>query len=93
VNQAAGYDRPAAAHLPTVVVEGMRDPVVRVVDEASGEVVYTLRILGDRYRPRVFRAGGSYTLVVGEPGTNRLQTVTGVVPSGDAQAEILVRFE
>ena len=44
----------------------MRDPVVQVVDEASGEVLYTLRIVGDRYRPRVFRTGGSYTVVVGE---------------------------
>jgi hypothetical protein len=93
VNQEGGYDRPAAAYLPVVVVEGMNDPVVQVRDEATGEILYTLRIRGTRYRPRVFQAAGSYTVVVGEPGTDGMQTLTGVVPADDPEAEVRVRFD
>ena len=46
----------------------MVDPVIQVVDEERREVLYTIRIQGDRYRPRVFRSGGSYTVIVGELG-------------------------
>jgi hypothetical protein len=56
-------------------------------------VAYTLRIQGDRYRPRVFTAGGAYTIVVGEPGTDRLQTLTGVRPTADESAVLDVVFE
>jgi len=50
----------------------MVDPVVQVIDQSNGEIVYTLRIKGTRFRPRVF-ARGLYTLKVGEPGTGRLK--------------------
>jgi hypothetical protein len=49
--------------------------VVQVIDESNGEVVYTLRIQGDSFRPKVFRSG-AYTIKVGE-GENR-DTLTGV---------------
>jgi hypothetical protein len=42
---------------------------VQVVEDKSGEVVYTLRINGKDFRPKVF-AKGKYTVKVGE-GTNR----------------------
>ncbi len=45
------------------------DPVVQVVDEYNGEVVYTLRINGPSFSPKVFRTG-TYTLRVDE-GTKR----------------------
>lgn len=93
VTQAEQYDREAVAYLPEVVVTGMVDPVVQVVEERTGEVAYTLRIQGDRYRPRVFTAGGAYTIVVGEPGTDRLQTLTGVRPTADESAVLDVVFE
>ena len=41
------------------------DPVVQVVDEATGEVVYTLRIKGTAFTPRVFKAG-TYTVKVND---------------------------
>ena len=48
-----------------IEVEGAVDPVVQVVDEASGEVVYTLRIRGTSFRPWVFGTG-TYTIHIGE---------------------------
>jgi len=90
VAQADQYDREAVAWLPELVVTGMTDPVVQVVTERDGKIVYTLRIVGDRFRPRVFTSGGSYTVVVGEPGTDRVRRLEGLNPSVDPGATIEV---
>ena len=45
----------------------MEDPVVQVIEELTGKVVYTLRINGRTFRPKVFDKG-VYTVKVGEPG-------------------------
>jgi hypothetical protein len=66
--QEEGYGREPWGFLPTVEVVGMTDPVVQVTAEPSGEILYTLRIQGTRFTPKVF-APGSYTLSAGEPGT------------------------
>lgn len=52
--------------LPPIPDVGFDDPVVQVVDESSREVVYTLRIRGRSFRPRVFRPG-VYTVRVMDP--------------------------
>jgi len=70
VDQADNYGRQATAWLPTIEVAGARDPVVQVVSQASGEVVYTLRIKGTSFRPKVF-AAGLYTVHVGEGESRR----------------------
>ena len=77
IHQLANYGRPAAACLPTLNVTGMRNPVIQVIREDTKEVVYTLRIAGSTFRPKVF-AKGTYTLKVGEPGTRRHKTLTGL---------------
>ncbi len=56
--------RAVTGHLPELVVEGASDPVVQVVEEASGELLYTRRIRGNRFRPPVY-AKGAYTVRVG----------------------------
>jgi hypothetical protein len=84
------YGRKAVAYLPTLTFLGIEDPVVQVVREETREVVYTLRIAGDTFRPKVF-AEGAYTLKVGEPGTERHKTITGLssVPVEAAERETL----
>jgi len=74
------YGRKAHAYLPTIQVSGMSDPVVQIIDEANGEIVYTLRIRGSSFRPKVFR-DGSYTVVVGEPSAKAAKTFKGVKPA------------
>jgi hypothetical protein len=91
VDQLDNYGRHAMAWLPTVEVTGMNDPVVRIVDEAYGETVYTLRINGTRFRPKVFR-DGSYTIRIGEP-PDRVKTFTGVEATADNDVVMQVRFE
>ena len=65
IKQTDNYGRKAAAYLPTLQVKGQKNPVVQVLDESNGEVVYTLRILGASFRPKVFKPG-AYTVKVGE---------------------------
>jgi len=77
VNQQDNYARKAVAYLPVLKVSGMTDPVVQVIDQANGEIVYTLRINGKSFRPKVFKEG-KYTLKVGELGTDKVKTLKNV---------------
>jgi hypothetical protein len=54
---------------------GAKNPVVQVIDEANGEVVYTIRVLGESFRPKVFKQG-TYTLKIGEEKLR--QTIKGL---------------
>jgi hypothetical protein len=52
--------------LDRVDTTGFRDPVVQVQNEATGEVIYTLRINGESFTPAV-REPGSYTVLAYDP--------------------------
>jgi hypothetical protein len=66
----------------------MKDPVVQVIDEADGEIVYTLRIKGDSFTPKVFKAG-KYTVKVGELGTDKAKTISNVESIASEKGETL----
>jgi hypothetical protein len=91
IKQTDNYGRKAAAHLPTLNIAGQPNPVVQVIDESDGEVVYTLRILGNSFRPKVFHQG-TYTVKVGDG--NQVQTLTGIEPlAADQTKSIDVKLE
>jgi hypothetical protein len=76
INQFDNYGRRPVAWLPEVEApSGITHPVVRVVDERSGELVYSLRSRTPRFKPWVF-ADGHYTVQIGEP-SDRVATLTG----------------
>ncbi len=77
IKQEDNYGRKAVAYLPTIEVSGMTNPVVQVIDESKDEIVYTLRINGTSYRPKVFKKG-KYTVKVGQLGTDKMKTRKGV---------------
>ncbi len=52
--------------LDPVKSPGLKDPVVQVARQDTGEVIYTLRIQGERFTPPVFEAG-TYTVKVFDP--------------------------
>ncbi len=56
--------RKPAGYLPMLVFKGVMNPVVEVIAEATGEILYTIRVQGDRFQPRVY-APGKYTVKVG----------------------------
>jgi alkaline phosphatase D len=73
ISKLDNYGRQAVAYLPTIKVTGMANPVVQVIDRADGRIVYTVRIVGNTFRPKVFREG-TYTLKVGEQ-PDRVKTI------------------
>lgn len=77
ITQEDNYGRDAVAHLPTLKVDGMENPVVQVINDSTGETVYTLRINGDTFTPKVF-SKGSHTVVIGDQmgRTKKLLKVT-----------------
>ncbi len=85
--------REAVAWLPTIEVKGITDPVVQVIDEANGETLYTVRIPGTSWRPKVFHEG-TYTVDVSDPDSEQGTTLTGVESeSADAGSTVEVAFE
>lgn len=79
VDQQDNYGRKPAAYLPELNIEGETNPVVQVIHEATNEILYTIRIKGNLFRPKVF-ADGKYTVRIGE-GKN-VRTLTGVESIG-----------
>jgi hypothetical protein len=84
ISQQENYGREAAGYLPAVEADVM-DPVVQVIAEESGEIIYTLRINGRSFKPKVFQPG-RYTVIV-RSGENQ-QIFTGLTPDPD-QKKIL----
>lgn len=74
------YGRNAVAYLPTLEIIGMNRPVVQVIQESTGEIVYTLRIGDQKFRPKVFE-NAAHTLIVGEPAEGKIKKLTGVLPT------------
>lgn len=56
--------REATGWLPELQFPDHLNPVVQVQEDATGEILYTVRVAGDRHRPRVYR-DGRYTVRVG----------------------------
>lgn len=68
--------RTPAGWLPQLNFKGTPNPVVQVIEEATGEILYTVRVQGDRFRPRVYR-NGPHTVKVGRnlPNGAELRTL------------------
>ena len=69
IEQTDNYGRVAMGYLPEIQATNMNNPVIQVIYEPNGEVVYTLRIKGNRFKPKVFK-DGKYTIKVGEQPNN-----------------------
>lgn len=90
VRQEDNYGRAAAAYLPTVATDTPSLPVLQVVDEASGEILYTLRLPRASFRPPVFDAAGRYTVRVRDPDRGIERVYEGVTPAGSEAQRIEV---
>ncbi|MCK4750703.1 MAG: hypothetical protein KAT15_26780, partial [Bacteroidales bacterium] len=93
IHMSDNYGRKAVAYLPTLIINGLQDPpVIRVIEEASGEIVYSVRSKTNLFRPKVFKHG-LYSVWIGEPGTGNMKKYEGVQSlAKDHEEEILVEF-
>ena len=65
--------RRPVAWLPELIIEGADNPVIQVSADASGEILYTVRVRGNRFQPHVY-SHGLFTVGVGRdrPEASRL---------------------
>jgi alkaline phosphatase D len=84
------YGRRAAAQLPLLQIRGAENPVVEVIDEASGELVYALRIRGNVWQPFTF-AAEKYTVRIRVPETGQRQELKGLEARAENKATLDVR--
>ncbi|MGB6043979.1 MAG: hypothetical protein WBF93_12540, partial [Pirellulales bacterium] len=90
IDQQDNYGRKAAAWLPAIEVTGQDSPVVQIVDQAKDEVLYTIRIQGTSFRPKVF-AKGKYTVRIGEGDVVRVfQDIE--ASTGEDQRNLTAKF-
>ena len=81
------YGRKAVTYLPELKIKGLKNPVVQIINEKTDQVVYTRRIKGNSFCPKVF-AKGSYTIKVGNPDTNKWKTFKGIRSSLDTTLKV-----
>ncbi|MPR33944.1 hypothetical protein [Salmonirosea aquatica] len=78
--------RTVAGYLPTLKFVS-ENPVVQVIDETTGELLYTERIQGKEYRPRVF-GDGSFTI---KAGKDKPENLVGIrIEKGDGTLEVKI---
>ena len=87
------YGRKAIAYLPAIIVNGLQDPpVIQIIEEATGEIVYTVRAKTNTFKPKVFNHG-LFTVWIGEPGTGNIRKYESVRPLVEGLGEdIIVEF-
>ncbi len=70
INQQDNYLKNASLFLPEIVVTGVKNPVIQIIDKANNEIVFTLRIKGKAYQPKVLNEG-YYSIKIYETGTEK----------------------
>ena len=79
ISQFDNYGRGAVAYLPKIEISGPEDPVIRVINEITGELEYIVRISGNSFTPHVF-SHDTFTIEAGYPETDRWVSYEGVTP-------------
>ena len=91
ISQWDNYSRKPITYLPEIQVSGMEDPVLKVIYEPTGEVVYSLRIKGTHFKPKVFK-DGNYTIEIGEQ-PNNMKTFSGLDAQEDVENDEVIRVQ
>ncbi|QNN24063.1 twin-arginine translocation pathway signal protein [Planctomycetales bacterium ZRK34] len=79
VDVADNYARKIVGRLPEISIDGVTEPVLMVTDQATGELVYAIRLTESRVRPWVFESG-TYTVKLGDPETDKWVTQADLKP-------------
>ena len=90
IKQEDNYARKATGYLPMLKINGLTNAVVAVFNEDDSETIYTIRINGNSYRPKVFKPG-SYTVKI-SGGSGKKRILNGLTPA-DKPISINVDFK
>ncbi|MCF6223161.1 MAG: alkaline phosphatase D family protein [Flavobacteriaceae bacterium] len=80
INMEDNYAKKAYKWLPTIKVSDFTNPVVQVIDENTTEIVYTLRINGNQFNPKVYEES-TYTVIISDPDSNVEKVFKGLIPT------------
>ncbi|MET2984308.1 alkaline phosphatase D family protein [Aureibaculum conchae] len=83
ITQEQNFGKKAVAFLPEIKINGLKNPVVKIINESNNKTVYSLRIKGSSYTPKIFDKSTKYTIKIGEPDTNSWQTKMNVSPGNN----------
>ncbi len=78
-------------HLPIIKIEGIKNPVVSIMDEKSKELIYSFRIRGNEFKPKVFNKG-SYKITVTDTDNDITKELKGILPTQKIGETIFVKF-
>jgi phosphodiesterase/alkaline phosphatase D-like protein len=90
VKQLDNYGRATVAHLPTLKFSGVKNPVVQLFEDNTGELVYALRVHGQEFQPHVF-VPGNYTVKAGDPDTGQWTELKNLAASAGNRATLTVK--
>jgi len=90
ISQFDNYGRKAAARLPVIKVNKLTDPVLELYAHKTNELVYSIRIKGNRYHPKIFEKG-LYYIKIGDPEKDVWKTIENI-SSDSNTGEISVDF-
>jgi hypothetical protein len=76
--------RQVAGWLPELVFENGANPVVQVIEDATGDILYTVRTRGGRFHPRVYSTG-KHTIKLGADKPD-VQTIAALEPKPKAES-------
>ncbi len=81
--------RKPIGYLPEMVVKGVERPVVQVIEDATGEILYTVRMDSNRFRPPVY-SKGNYTVKMGreKPDLSKISGLKPVQPGSNAILQV-----
>jgi hypothetical protein len=68
----------------------VKQPLIEVTDQATGELVYALRVPKPEFRPHVF-ASGKYAVKVSDPDTGKATELRDLSAVSGEQKAITVR--
>ena len=91
INQMDNYGREAIAYLPEIRVTGIDNPVIQIIYEPTGEIVYTVRTQVNQFQPKVFK-DGIYTIKIGEQ-PDKMKTFSGINAQEDVINENVLIIE
>ena len=88
INQLDNYGRKAVAYLPELSITGIDNPVIQVINEKNNEIIYTIRINGNTFRPKIFETG-TYTIKISEPDKQIVKVINSVNPADSINSKVI----
>ena len=70
--------------LPELVFENTTSAVIQVIEEKTGQVLYTVRSQNGKFQPRVY-SDGTFAIKVGKDKPDG-KTIRGLTPKGKSEA-------